>query len=85
MTVKLLTEHHLEILRLIKGDCTDSSKSKLVKVLHYWKSHVTTHIREQKYLNIAHVLQDELFTTFFRPANACTCPLKAYAIKNISE
>ena len=39
--------------------------------------------RGQKYLNIALVLQDERLTTFTRPANTCTCPLKAYAIKNI--
>ena len=41
--------------------------------------------RGQKYLNIALVLQDEWLTTFTHPANACICPLKAYAIKNISE
>ena len=40
MTVKLLTEHHLEFLSL-KGDCTGSSESTLVKMKHCWKSHVT--------------------------------------------
>ena len=35
--------------------------------------------RGQKYLNIGLVLQDEWLTTFTRPANTCTCPLKAYA------
>ena len=39
MTVKLLTEQHLEFLSL-KGGCTGSSKSTLVKMPHYWKSHV---------------------------------------------
>ena len=38
MTVKLLTEHHLEFLSL-KGGCTGSSESTLVKIPHYWKSH----------------------------------------------
>ena len=38
MIVKLLTEHHLEFLSL-KGGCTGSSKSTLVKMSHCWKSH----------------------------------------------
>ena len=38
-SVKLLTEHHLEFLSL-KGGCTGSSKSTLVKMTHCWKSHV---------------------------------------------
>ena len=37
MTVKLLTEHHLEFLSL-KGGCTGSSESTLVKMSHCWKS-----------------------------------------------
>ena len=43
MSVKLLTEHHLEFLSL-KGGCTGSSESTLVKMPHCWKSHVTAHI-----------------------------------------
>ena len=43
MTVKLLTEHHLEFLRL-KGGCKGSSESTLVKMLHCWKSCVMAHI-----------------------------------------
>ena len=39
MTVKLLTEHHLKFLGL-KGGCTGSSESTLVKMPHCWKSHV---------------------------------------------
>ena len=38
MSVKLLTEHHLEFLSL-KGGCRDSSESTLVKMPHCWKSH----------------------------------------------
>ena len=41
MSVKLLTEHHLEYLSLT-GGCTGWSESTLVKMPHYWKSHVTT-------------------------------------------
>ena len=39
MTVKQLTEHHLEFLTL-KGGCKSSSESTLVKMPHCWKSHV---------------------------------------------
>ena len=41
---KLLTEHHLEFLSL-KGGCTDSSESTLVKMPHCWRSHVMTRER----------------------------------------
>ena len=43
MSVKRLTEHLLEVLSL-KGGCTCSSESTLVKVPHCWNSHVTAHI-----------------------------------------
>ena len=43
MTVKLLTEHHLEFLNL-KGGCTGLCESTLVKVPHCWKSHVMAQI-----------------------------------------
>ena len=39
---KLLTEHNLEFLS-IKGGCTGSSVSTLVKMLHCGKSHVASH------------------------------------------
>ena len=38
MTLKLLTEHHLEFLSLKEGS-TGSSESTLVKMPHCWKSH----------------------------------------------
>ena len=43
MTVKLLTSQHLEFLSL-KGGCTGSSESALVKILHCWKFNVAVHI-----------------------------------------
>ena len=43
MSVKLLTEHHLEFLS-IQGVCTGSSESKLVKMPHCWKLHVMAHL-----------------------------------------
>ena len=39
MSVMLLTEHHLEFLSL-KGGCTGSSESTLVKMPRCWESHV---------------------------------------------
>ena len=44
MSVKLLTEQHLEFLSL-KGGCTGSSVSTLVKMPHCWKSRVTAHLQ----------------------------------------
>ena len=38
MTIKLLTEPHLEFLSF-NGGCTGSSESTLVKMPHCWKSH----------------------------------------------
>ena len=43
MIVKLLTEHHLEFLSL-KGGCTGSSESTLVKMSNCWKSHAEAHL-----------------------------------------
>ena len=43
MSVKLLTEHHLRFPSL-KGGCTGSSESTLVKMPHCWKSRVTAHV-----------------------------------------
>ena len=43
MTVKLLTEHHLEFLSLNVG-CTGSHESTLVEMSLCWKSHVMAHM-----------------------------------------
>ena len=43
ISVKLLTEHHLESLSL-NGGCTGSSESTHVKLPQCWKSHATAHI-----------------------------------------
>ena len=43
MTVKLLTEQHLEFLCLT-GGCTGSSKSTLVKMPYCWKSRATAQL-----------------------------------------
>ena len=54
MIVKLLTEHELEFLSL-KGGCTGSSESTLVKTSHCWKSHA-----------LAQII-DEVFAAFLAP------------------
>ena len=43
MTVKLLTEHHLEFLSL-KGGCKGSSESTLIKMSNCWKPHAMAQI-----------------------------------------
>ena len=43
MSVKLLSEHHFEILTF-KGGSTGLSESTIVKIPHCWKSHVAAHI-----------------------------------------
>ena len=43
MTVKLLTNYHMEFLRL-KGGCIGSSESTLVNMPHCWKSCDTAEI-----------------------------------------
>ena len=43
MSVKLLTENHLEFLSL-KGGGTGSSESTLVKMSYCWKSHDKAHM-----------------------------------------
>ena len=55
MTVKLLTDYHLEFLSLKEGS-TGSSDSTLVKMPHCWKSHFTAHLLLQlscKYIQFA--------------------------------
>ena len=46
MIVKLLTERHLEFLSL-KGGCTGSSESTLVKMSNCWKSHALAQLFSQ--------------------------------------
>ena len=58
MSVKLLTEHHLEFPRL-KGGCTGSSESTLVKTPHCWKSHVTARIFRIQSIHLHHILWKE--------------------------
>ena len=56
MSVKLLTEHHLELLSLKIG-CTGSSESTLVKIPHCLKSHVTARIVFYNRLTDIYLLQ----------------------------
>ena len=68
-SVKLLTEHHLEFLRL-RGDCTCLSESTLVKIPHCWKSRVAAHI----FYDLANARQNQE-SVFFSDALTATRPL----------
>ena len=63
MTVKLLTEHHLEFLSL-KGGCTISSEPEHVKMPHCLKSHFAAHIVIYVVAPIVRVERRELFMLF---------------------
>ena len=58
MSVKLLTEQHLEFLSL-KGGCTGSSESTLVKMPYCWKSRVAAPLRETSVL-----IASEIYSVF---------------------
>ena len=64
MSVKLLTEHHLEFLGL-KGGYTGSTKSKRVKIPHCWESHVTAHFVDSEDSDQRPHLVLNLFEIFF--------------------
>ena len=53
MTVKLLTEHHLEFLSLKRGS-TGSSESTLVKTYDCWKSHVAAQMKHEVMHGLTH-------------------------------
>ena len=57
MTVKLLTEHHLEFLSLT-GGYTGSSEYTLVKMPHCWKS-VNIHLHVDYYRFYTEYIRDE--------------------------
>ena len=84
MSVKLLTEHHLEFVSLI-GGCTGSSESTLVKMPHCWKSYVEAqfmiyigfkpmYVRYAGYINISkkRTNSDNYHKSSF---HACSAPL----------
>ena len=55
MSVMLLTEQHLRFQSL-KGGCTGSSESTLVKIPHCWKSRVMAHLFCCSVLVLFHIL-----------------------------
>ena len=66
MSVKPLTEYHLEFLSL-KDGCTGSSESTLVKMPHCWKSHITA----QMCFKIQYI--QSLFMTTNRAGHGAPC------------
>ena len=67
MTVKLLTEQHLEFLCLT-GGCTGLPESALVKIPRCWKSHVTA-----KLLFVLDTLNVLKFRTLFDFCSQINC------------
>ena len=57
VTVKLLTEHHMEFLSL-NGGCTGWFESTLVNMPHCWKSHIASNI-----LRESRVIISKLYST----------------------
>ena len=87
MTVRLLTEHYLEFLSL-KGGCTGSSESTLVKKPHYWKKHVTAHIVRKGLFSVKHLIFGASKFGDFKSETTQMCRLSepallAYKISNI--
>ena len=70
MSVKLLTENHLEFLSL-KGGCTGLSESKLVKMPHRWQSRVTAHMKLQKPCGKINICFFFFFFFFFWGGGVC--------------
>ena len=62
MIVKLLTEHHLELL-ISKEGCTGSSESTLVKMPHCWKSHVAAQLSLRVIADISSNLSNIFIST----------------------
>ena len=62
MTVKLLTEHHLESLSLTRG-CRGLSESTLVKKPHCWKSRRGSNLNGDPLLTLSSVGQVSTQTT----------------------
>ena len=82
MSVKLLTEQHLEFLSL-KGDCTGLCETTLVKTPHCWKSHVPLHFYLQGYGTLVpHSVAEEQTTN--REINSShTCKLQGQDTLNV--
>ena len=71
MSAKLLTEHILEFLSL-KGGCTGSSESTLVKMPHCWKSHV---VAQLLYCRIVLSLDTDIRNEIIGLLSYDTCPV----------
>ena len=69
MIVKLLTEHHLAFLSL-KGGCTGSSESTLVKMSNCWKSRAGAHL-SLSWSSLGGLLNIEMITVFFFSKHMC--------------
>ena len=60
MTLKLLTEHHLEFLSL-RGGFTGSYESTLVKMSYFWKTHITAHMKKKYFTDSYTALPPDIY------------------------
>ena len=77
MSVKLLTEHHLEYVSL-NGGCTGSSESTLVKMPHYWKSRVTAHFGSIRIISFITPAQDPCTSDPCLHGSSCSIKFDSY-------
>ena len=75
MTVKLLTEQHLEFISL-KGGCTGSSGSIHVKMPHYHKSPVTAHMLAYVILEVIKYFSGLSLNMQLQLSSGVACPLE---------
>ena len=79
-SVKLVTEHHLEFLSL-KGGCTGSSESTLVKMPHCWKSRVAAQMCLAQKHNTVTPVRLEPAAPLSRVKHSTTEPLCSLCVK----
>ena len=78
MSVKLLTEHHLEFLSLKEG-CKGSSDFTLVKMPHCLKYHVTAQL-----MIMISLSNDVASGSDITPCNKIDKPLVVYRFSNVT-
>ena len=75
----LLIEHHFEFPSL-KGDCTGSSESTLVKMPHCWKSHFATQISNPHGIQYELLFKGPGVPVYLAPWTACPLEGKSTAV-----
>ena len=82
MSVKLLTEHHLEFLSF-NGGCTGLSESTHVKMPHCWKSHAAAEIPGRVAQSVTCLATDACLTAI--PGVASSIPARSHTFVEIDH